>query len=322
LTSKHRLFFVTDIHGSDRCFRKFINAAKFYKAKSLILGGDITGKVMVPIVASSEGKKITWTANYMGEKKRFDKESKLIEFEKSLGECGIYSVRMSDREYEEIDSDRSKLDAVFEQAMKGSLMRWISLASERLKESQATCFISTGNDDSLVVDEVLASADSERIVFCEEKVIEVGGHEMLSLGTSNRTPWNSPREADEDMLSKKLDELADKMKHPENSIFSVHVPPAGSGIDSAPKLDSDFKPVLEGGLPVMIPAGSTAVKDSILKYGPILGLHGHIHESRGVFREGRTICLNPGSEYAQGILRGAIVDLEDSKVADYLLVSG
>ena len=46
---RKRICFVTDVHGSERCFRKFLNTAKFYDAQYLILGGDITGKTLVPI---------------------------------------------------------------------------------------------------------------------------------------------------------------------------------------------------------------------------------------------------------------------------------
>ncbi|MCL6544390.1 MAG: nickel-dependent hydrogenase large subunit, partial [Bryobacteraceae bacterium] len=45
-----RIFFSTDIHGSDVCFRKFLSCAKHLQADALILGGDLTGKMVVPIV--------------------------------------------------------------------------------------------------------------------------------------------------------------------------------------------------------------------------------------------------------------------------------
>lgn len=319
MNKKSRIFFVTDVHGSDRCFRKFINAAKFYKAQFLILGGDITGKVMIPIVESGNG---IWRADYLGEQKTFPKAEQLVEFEKSLGDSGLYSIRVSKKDYEELEQSKEKVDAAFYSAMKNSLERWVKLGVERLKGTDTKCYISVGNDDDLVVDEVLSKIESENMIFCEEKNVLLDGHEMISLGTSNRTPWNSPREADEDVLQEKLDEMASKLQRPENAIFSVHVPPIESGIDAAPKIDKDFKPVLVGGQPVMIPAGSNAVRDSITKYKPLVGLHGHIHESRGIYKLGRTVCINPGSEYGQGILRGAIVDIEDNKLSDYLLVSG
>ena len=319
MEKRHRVFFVTDIHGSDRCFRKFINAAKFYKAQSLVLGGDITGKVMIPVVDQGDGR---WVADYMGERKEFNRQDKVAEFGKNLAEGGIYSVTLSRTEYEEMQSRRDQVKEAFSRSMRSSLERWIHLATDRLKETGATCYISVGNDDDLVVDEVLSSNTSDNVVFCEEMFVPIDSHEMISMGTSIRTPWNSPREADEPVLKAKLDSMASKLEHPENSIFSVHVPPIDSGIDAAPKVDENFKPVMKGGHPIMIPAGSTAVREAIQTYQPLVGLHGHIHESRGMYRLGRTICLNPGSEYGQGILRGAIVDLEEKRVVDYLLVSG
>lgn len=319
MAKKHRIFFVTDIHGSDRCFRKFINAAKFYKAQSLILGGDITGKIMVPVVNQENG---TWSADYLGEKRQFNKQDKVTEFEKELAEGGIYTITVTRPEYDEMLSHKERVDEAFSTSMRSSLERWLDLANERLKETGAKCYISVGNDDDFVVDEVLSEKASDSVIFCEEKIVSINGHEMLSLGTSNRTPWNSPREADESVLKEKLESLARKLERPENSIFSVHVPPINSGIDAAPQIDENFKPVMRGGHPVMIAAGSTAVREEIELHHPLVGLHGHIHESRGIYKLGRTVCINPGSEYAQGILRGAIVDLEEKKLGDYLLVSG
>jgi Icc-related predicted phosphoesterase len=318
MSNRHRIFFVTDIHGSERCFRKFINAAKFYKAQSLILGGDITGKVMIPIVNQGNGR---WVADYLGETKEFSKEEKVTEFGKNLAEGGIYTITLTRAEYDEMQARRESIDKAFSETIRSSLERWLELASTRLKDTGAKCYISVGNDDDVIVDEVLNKSE-DNVVSCEEKIVHIGGHEMISFGTSNRTPWNSPREADEPVLKAKLDGMASKLERPEQAIFSIHVPPIDSGIDAAPMVDDNFKPVMKGGQPVMIPVGSSAVREIIEKYKPLVGLHGHIHESRGIYKLGRTICINPGSEYGQGILRGAIVDLEDNKVADYLLVSG
>jgi uncharacterized protein len=77
------------------------------------------------------------------------------------------------------------------------------------------------------------------------------------------------------------------------------------------------------GEPKMIPVGSTAVRDAILKYQPMLALHGHIHESSGIRKLGTTTLVNPGSEYAEGILRGALIDLDPEKgLIDVKLVTG
>ena len=73
---------------------------------------------------------------------------------------------------------------------------------------------------------------------------------------------------------------------------------------------------------MMMSVGSHAVRSAIEKNQPLLGLHGHIHESKGIANIGRTLCINAGSEYSQGILRAAIVNLEKDKVKGYMLISG
>jgi hypothetical protein len=107
-----------------------------------------------------------------------------------------------------------------------------------------------------------------------------------------------------------------------NCIFNLHCPPYDSGIDIAPKLNDELRPVLNAGQPVMIPVGSTAIKAAIGKYQPLLGLHGHVHESSGVVELGRTLCLNPGSEYGEGILRGILVDISNRRVDRYVRTEG
>jgi Icc-related predicted phosphoesterase len=137
------------------------------------------------------------------------------------------------------------------------------------------------------------------------------------------TPWRCPRDIPENELLQKIENLASKLQNPGKSIFNIHVPPYGSGLDSAPELDEQFKPKLEpGGRFKMISVGSKAVHEAILKYQPLLGLHGHIHESKGFSKIGRTLCLNPGSEYQEGILRGVLIQLSDGKIKDFMFVSG
>jgi hypothetical protein len=66
------------------------------------------------------------------------------------------------------------------------------------------------------------------------------------------------------------------------------------------------------------------VRAAVLKYQPMLSVHGHIHESKGVKKLGRTLAMNPGSSYTDGVLQGAILDLDEKKgkVARYILVNG
>ncbi len=309
---------MTDVHGSDVCFRKFLNASKFYKADVLILGGDITGKSMVPIVETSAG---SFECTYAGENFVLKSREQAEEFIKVIRNGGAYPQIVNQKEYEKLTSNSDKVQELFMRLMIEGVKKWIQLAEEKLKGTGTLCFISPGNDDIFEIDQVLNS--SSFVVNPEEKVVDLGGgQEMITLGYANRTPWHSPREADEEVLQSKIERMASELNHPETSIFNLHVPPIDTPIDQAPKVDSDLKPVVNAGHVVMTSAGSIATRNAILKYRPLAGLHGHIHEAKGVVRLGKTVCLNPGSEYGEGILRGVLGQVEDGKLRSYLLTSG
>jgi Icc-related predicted phosphoesterase len=313
------LFFVTDIHGSDVCFRKFLNAAKFYGADVLVLGGDITGKLLVPLVKQDDG---SYSSEFHGAQVKISSEIERIEFEKKIKFSGYYPVLMEKAEYERALSDRSYRDSVFENTMLESIRGWLKLAGERLKGTKVKLYITAGNDDLLSMDEILRGHISVNVEYVEGEIVSFNGFEMLSMGDVNPTPWHTPREYPEDELEKRLMALASKLTDPSKSIFNVHVPPIGVGLDICPELDANLTPVTRGGEIVMKAAGSLAVKNSIEKFQPLLGLHGHIHESPGIAKVGRTICINPGSEYGQGVLRGALVSLDRGKLKHYSLTRG
>ncbi len=199
----------------------------------------------------------------------------------------------------------------------------MKMAEERLKGSEIKCFISAGNCDIYAIDPILGSSDvifhsNEKIVIIDEL------HRMLSIGKSNLTPFECPRDVSEDELTKRIEELASQVNDMKRCIFNIHVPPFGTGMDEAPELDENLKPKLapSGGL-ISVPVGSRAVREAIEKYQPLLGLHGHIHESKGYFEIGKTKCFNPGSEYNEGILRGLIVDIDIKKgIKDFMFTSG
>lgn len=312
-----RAFFVTDVHASDRCFRKFINAAKVYDAKVLILGGDITGKVMVPIVEQPDGR---YSLNLFGTSTTVKKE-KLEETKKDLLNAGQYYFVTNPKELEEINASKERADAVFNECILSLIRSWLALAEERLRGTDVKCYISPGNDDRLEVDSVLK--DSGHVVNPENRCVELdGGYEMITLGISNITPWKSPREVSEEKLGETLEALASQIKRPATSIFNVHVPPLNTELDKAPQVDDQFRYVKEGFGVKIIHIGSAAVRASLEKYQPLLGLHGHVHEAKGFVRVGKTLCLNPGSEYADGILRGALLNLDGGKIKEFLLTSG
>jgi uncharacterized protein len=318
LSKTTRLYFVTDVHGSDRCFRKFLNAGKFYKANVLILGGDITGKMIVPIISQGNGG---YRANYTGSETTMKSKQEADSLAKSIRDSGYYPYFAERKEMDEIGASQEALDRLFTRLMVESIQGWMRLAEERLKGTGINCYISPGNDDIFEIDDALNS--SSYVVNPEEKVVSIDeNHEMITLGYTNHTPWNSPREVDEDVLKQKIEAMASKLRDTSNAIWNIHVPPIDTQLDQAPKLDSSLKPVLSGGQMVMISAGSVATRKSIEKYQPLIGVHGHIHESKGIVQIGRTICFNPGSEYGEGVLKGVLCDLEDGKVKSYMLTSG
>lgn len=313
-----RVFYVTDVHGSEVCFRKFLSAATFYKADVVILAGDITGKMIVPIVQKPDNTFSSW---FMGSERTARTEQEVTEVEKAIRDSGYYPFRITPEELAKLESDKKNVDAFFTKVMVENVARWIRTAEEKLKGTNVKCFISPGNDDRWDIDEALNSSDL--ITNPEMKVVDIDNHhEMITMGLTNHTPWNSPREFDEEYLQAKLEGMISQLQHKENAIFNAHCPPIGTGIDSAPKLDETLKPVSMAGQTVMISAGSTATRDAILKHQPLVGLHGHIHESRGVVTLSRTKCFNPGSEYGTGILRGLILNLGEKKINSYLFTSG
>ncbi len=312
-----RLFFTSDVHGSDRCFRKFLNAAKVYKADCLILGGDITGKVLIPIVERPDGR---YDVTLFGERKVIT-AAQVPEARKMLQDAGQYSFVTNVSELAEIRADKSKEERVFNGAMLSVLEGWVKLAQERLNGSGVECYLSPGNDDKFEIDNALVNEGP--VVNPEDRVVELdGGSEMITLGYANPTPWKSPREVSEEKLGEMIESLAAQVKHPETAVYNLHVPPIDTELDKAPAVSHDFNYVKEGLGIKFIHVGSSAVRKAIERHAPLLGLHGHIHESKGFVRLGRTLCLNPGSEYGDGILRGVLANLKDGKVHDFMLTSG
>jgi len=317
--TKTRVFFATDIHGSEKCLMKFINAGKFYKANVLILGGDLTGKMLVPLAKQPDE---TYSAKFLGANYVVKAGGELDSLERRIRDVGYYPYRTDNEEVRLLSVDQTAVDKIFDQLMRESIKKWLMIANERLKGTGIKCFISAGNDDRYSIDPILE--ESDYAVYPEGKIVSIDEHhEMISCGYSNITPWNCPRDITEEELLKKIDNMAVKVKAMNNCVFNLHCPPYGTTIDLAPKLDEEMRPVITpGGSPLMVSVGSKAVRQALERYQPKLGLHGHIHESKGTFKIGRTLCVNPSSEYTEGILKGFLVDLTEKGITDYMFTAG
>jgi Icc-related predicted phosphoesterase len=309
------LFYASDVHGSDLLWRKFLGAGKFYDAAASIMGGDLLGKAIVPIEQRADG---TYRLQFLGAEHVLAGADELDRMVEAIRMNGFYPWVGEPQEVAQATGDAAARDRLFDRVARSEIERWVKLAEER--PSPDTRYVIAGNDDPWFVDEVLEA--SPGIVFCDERVVRVGEHEMLSCSYANPTPWNSPRELDEEALYARLRALADRLEDPATAIFNLHVPPYDSRLDRAVELDAEFRPRHRGGQPVEIPVGSRAVRRLIEECQPLLALHGHIHESRGEARIGRTLAINSGSEYNTGRLHGAVVTLGRDRVASHQFVVG
>jgi uncharacterized protein len=314
-----RLFFATDVHGSEQCFRKFVNAAQVYEVSALILGGDVTGKVVVPLVANGDG---AWHGELHGEPVVARSEDELAALKKRIRTMGRYDVVLTAEEKREVDADPGRIDGLFHAAMRESLARWVALAEERLRPTGIPCHMMLGNDDFDDLAQMLRGSDV--VTYAEDGVHELpGGFELASIGYSTPTPWNTPRELPEEQLGDRIDALLANVREPERAVFNFHCPPRDTHLDQAPLLDGELRPVVDASGVRMHSVGSSAVRRAIEDARPLLGLHGHVHESPAGQKLGSATCINPGSDYGDGILRGAIVDLDrDKGVRRWQIVQG
>jgi Icc-related predicted phosphoesterase len=312
-----RLFYAGDVHGSRVCWKKFVNAAAHYPADALVMGGDLTGKALVPIVREGDG---SYSARVIGEQRIAHTAEELDQLQRAISTNGMYPLIVDRDEARALAEDSMRRDEAFEQALLDELRLWVKLADERLAGTGKRAYVIPGNDDPWSVDEVLAAGTS--VIACDETVQNVGPHEMVSFGYSNRTPWQTPRELDEDEIYSRLKRLIDQVEEPSRAILNVHVPPYESSLDTAFEVDEELRYVMKGGRPHEVSTGSPAVRQIIEETQPLLSLHGHIHESKGVTKIGRTVAINPGSDYGSGHLDGCLIHLEPDRIVNQYLVSG
>jgi Icc-related predicted phosphoesterase len=318
-----RIFYATDIHGSELAYRKFLNAPSGYETDILILGGDVTGKFLIPIITGPDGAK---RATVHGQRRELKTEQELQELIENLGVLGYYYVNLTEAEFQATQKDQGIVNDIFNDEQRKRLVKWIKMADEKYQGTNVKLYVTGGNDDAVEVLNTFDETPSDYVIPCEGKLIKLDEiHTMVSLGISNLTPWHTPREYPEEVIAQKIQETVKGIDDFTNVIFNFHVPPYGHGLDMCPELDTTKDPpapVMHGGEQAFKPAGSTAVLAAIDKYQPLLVLTGHIHESRGTVQIGRTFAVNPGSEYGEGALRGTIVNLGDGKILSWQMTTG
>jgi Icc-related predicted phosphoesterase len=318
-----RLFYACDIHGSEPTYRKFLNAAKFYDVGALFFGGDLMGKLLVPIVRDARGG---WRAGLHGQKHHLSTPEELAQFKKSLDTLGFYWFECDRDEYGWYEGHQDRIDQKFDELAKARLAEWVELAEDRLAGTHVRVYLCGGNDDTEKVLSALDEVPLDRVVNCENRIVPLDGdHSMATIGYSTPTPWDTPRERTDEQIGELIEKLMADVADPSRCVFNFHCPPLDSSLDTCLKLDASVwppTPVIENGQPIYYGAGSQAVGDALAAYQPTVGLHGHIHESRGATKFGRTPAFNPGSEYGEGVLRGLIVAIKGGEVVGHQFTSG
>ena len=315
-----RIYVASDFHAGETAWRKFLNAVRLnlYKADIALVAGDFTGKAIVPIVRSGS----EYRASLLGVSRTARNEDDLARLERDIADVGYYSFVGSSEDAERLASDETERDALLHRLMNERVQAWMELATERLADSSVPVFLIPGNDDDFGIDPIL-DREEYTPVNADGRVLEMpGGLSLMSYGWSNPTPWKTPREVSEEELHGRLAELADRVPDPRSAVFMIHVPPYDSGLDTAPILDENLRPTVSAGDVLRGPVGSHAVRQLIEERQPLLSVHGHIHESGGERRIGRTVSINPGSEANTGMLQGLLVDIEDGEVKRVLRVEG
>jgi Icc-related predicted phosphoesterase len=317
-----RLYVCSDIHASERSWRKFLNAmrANVYRVDAAVIAGDLTGKALIAVVRGDEGGEV-WNATVLGQRRVARNEAELVALERSIADLGYYALRVTEAERAAMEADPALVRRHFTDLITHRVREWMALAAERLEGSGVPVYLMPGNDDNFEIDPILAES-----TYCQnvnERVVELTPwHQLVSMGWSSPTPWSTPRELPEEEFLDRLSGLLHGVRDPRRTIIMTHVPPYDSGLDTAPLLSPDLRPTATAGDLIRGPVGSTGVRAAIEKFKPVLGVHGHIHESGGERRIGSTVCVNAGSEASMGILRGYLVDLSDRGVERTLRVEG
>ena len=322
MATQFRLYVCSDIHASERTWRKFLNAmrANVYKVDAAVIAGDLTGKALIAVVQGDHGGEV-WTATVLGSRRVARDETELQQLERSIADLGYYAVRVTEAERAAMEADPALVKRIFHEKITHRVREWMTLAAERLEGSGVPVYLMPGNDDDFEIDPILAESTYCRNV--NEQVVELTPwHQLVSMGWSSPTPWSTPRELPEGEFLDRLSGLLKGVRDPHQTIIMTHVPPYDSGLDTAPLLSPDLRPTVSAGDLLRGPVGSTGVRKAIETFKPVLGVHGHIHESGGERRIGETPCVNAGSESSMGVLRGYLVDLDEHGVRRTLRVEG
>ncbi|HJY96010.1 MAG TPA: hypothetical protein VJ371_13720, partial [Streptosporangiaceae bacterium] len=261
---KTLVYFVSDLHGSSMCFRKFVNSTKVYKPRVLILGGDVAGKAIQSIVKAPGGR---YQCEFVGTRYDISDDDELTNLERLIADHGYYPYRAEPGELEAMEA-AGTLDELFLRLMRERLTEWLDIADTRLRPQNIPLFFMLGNDDPPELAGLLDQAPWG--THAEGQVVHLDDdHEMMSWGYANTTPWHTYREQDEQQLATAYETMAKRLERPERAVFNLHPPPYNTQLDDAPALDDDLRVHAVMGQVQYAAVGSTAVRDIETQYQPL-----------------------------------------------------
>jgi len=306
------------VHGSVGVWQKWLKVPEFYKADVVMLCGDLTGKGLVPLVQEKQG----YVCSFYGRRQLLRNERDITRMEQQISMTGMYPLRCTQEEVNRLQNDPKHLEEVMREQMVARMEQWMEQLVSRVAPRKVTVMVMPGNDDDPVIDDVIKKYRDAGVVWPLDGPVEVAGFQVASLAHVNPTPWNTPREGTEEELQELIDEQVGQLDDPRRAIFNFHAPPYGTALDLAPKLRPDLTPVMGPGGVETVHVGSKAVADAIRKYRPLIGLHGHIHESAAHDLIEGVPVVNPGSEYGENVLRGVIVETTRDGIQRFWRVEG
>ena len=159
-----KIFFATDVHGSEICWKKFISAAKFYEADVLILGGDMTGKAIVPIVAQGDSK---YKVTLLDQETILQSKDEVDQMAATIKNRGYYPYVTDPDEVAEISNTPGRSDELFLKEALNTVQHWMEYADTKLESTKLRCFVCPGNDDMFEIDDVIKQA--KRVELTEAK---------------------------------------------------------------------------------------------------------------------------------------------------------
>jgi len=307
-----KILFVTDIHGSSLIFRKALSLSRELGIDLLILSGDLSGKEVIPTIEENGNLYL------VVEGKKSSKRELIKDFNRFFCDSedfGRYIIKLSSEEYQDCLKNHLKAEDFYLKAVIERIKSWV--IAYKQTNTNFKILICPGNDDQTGIDVILNNLRDNQVLIGIDEVCEFQDFKILNYSIVPTTPWRTPREKDDKLIREEIKSLIKRTDFNNNLIFNIHTPPFNTLIDYAPYVDDQLKLVIKGGSVERIHVGSEAVYEIIAEYQPILSLHGHIHESSGELYIGKTLCVNPGSEYGQGILRGYFFDLVKDKIVRF-----